>query len=98
MVDFLRTKKYNHIEVRYVGMIFGIIIGLFLLLANLIFAMRMEQIAVQKGYENSHAFALVFFFGIMGCLYVAALPDRKAAQQREDILTVLLSMSQEEEK
>ncbi len=78
--------------------IFGIIIVLFLLLAHLIFAMRMEQIALQKGYENSHAFALVFFFGTMGCLYVVALPDQKAAQQKEDILAVLLTMAQEEEK
>lgn len=80
------------------GIIIGIIIGLLILLAHLIFAVLMARIAVQKGYENSHAFALAFFFGIMGCLYVVALPDQKEAQQREDILTVLLTINQGDEK
>lgn len=76
------------------GIIIGIIVGLLILLTHLIFAALMERITVQKGYENSHAFALVFFFGIMGCLYVVALPDQREAQQREDILTVLLTTTQ----
>ena len=80
------------------GIILGIIIGLVILLAHLIFASFMNQVAIQKGYKNSHAFVLVFFFGVLGCLYVVALPDQKSTQQREDILTVLLSMSQGDEK
>lgn len=76
------------------GIIIGIIVGLLILLTHLIFAALMERITVQKGYENSHAFALVLFFGIMGCLYVVALPDQREEQQREDILTVLLTTTQ----
>ncbi len=73
----------------------GILVGaLIAILINLLFALLMNAVAVNKGYENSHAFALVFFFGVFGMLYVIALPDMKARQQREDILTVLLSKEQ----
>ncbi len=54
----------------------------------------MNAVAINKGYENSHAFALVFPFGIFGMLYVIALPDLIAQQQREDILAVLLEKEQ----
>lgn len=57
---------------------------------NFMFAALMNNIAIKKGYENSHAFALVFFFGLLGMLYVIALPDIKAQSQLEDILTLLL--------
>ena len=75
-----------------------IIIALIVILINLVFASLMNAVAVSKGYENSHAFVLVFFFGVFGMLYVIALPDLTARQQREDILTVLLSKEQEGEK
>ena len=68
-----------------------IAVVLVVVLISLLFASLMNAIAVGKGYENSHAFALVFFFGALGMLYVIALPDLKARQQREDILAVLLS-------
>lgn len=71
-----------------------IIIALIAVLVNLIFASLMNAVAVSKGYENSYAFVLVFFFGVLGMLYVIALPDLKARQQREDIITVLLSKEQ----
>lgn len=73
----------------------GILVAaLIAILINLLFASLMNAVAENKGYENSHAFALVFFFGVFGMLYVIALPDMKARQQREDILTVLLSKEQ----
>jgi hypothetical protein len=70
------------------------IIALIALSINLLFAALMNSVAVNKGYENSHAFALVFFFGVFGMLYVIALPDMKAREQMEDILTVLLDQNQ----
>jgi len=70
------------------------IIALIALSINLLFAALMNSIAVNKGYENSHAFALVFFFGVFGMLYVIALPDMKAREQMEDILAVLLDQNQ----
>ena len=54
----------------------------------------MNAIAISKGYENSHAFILVFFFGVFGMMYVMALPDLIARQQREDILAMLLTKEQ----
>lgn len=65
------------------------------LAVNFLFATLMNNIAVNKGHENSHAFALVFFFSILGMLYVIALPDLKARAQREDILTILLEKNGE---
>lgn len=67
------------------------IAAIIIFLINLLFASLMNAVAIKKGYENSHAFLLVFFFGIWGMLYVIALPDMKAQQQREDILATLLS-------
>lgn len=68
-----------------------VVILLITILVNLLFASLMNAVAENKGYENSHAFVLVFFFGVFGMLYVISLPDLKAREQREDILTVLLS-------
>ena len=71
-----------------------LVVALIAILINLLFASLMNAVADSKGYENSHAFALVFFFGVFGMLYVIALPDMIARQQREDILTFLLSKEQ----
>lgn len=65
------------------------------LAVNFVFATLMNNIAINKGHENSHAFVLVFFFGICGMLYVIALPDMKAQSQLEDILTLLLEKNGE---
>lgn len=69
--------------------------ALIAILINLVFASLMNAIAVSKGHDNSHAFALVFLFGVFGILYVIALPDLQARQQREDILNVLLDMKEQ---
>ena len=66
------------------------------LAVNFLFATLMNNIAIKKGYENSHAFALVFFFGVLGMLYVIALPDMKVQSQLEDILTLLLEKNGEQ--
>ena len=71
-----------------------VLILLVAIIINLVFASLMNAIAVNKGYDNSHTFILVFFFGIFGMLYVIALPDLKARQQREDIITLLLANEQ----
>lgn len=68
---------------------------LVVLAVNFLFATLMNNIAVNKGHENSHAFVLVFLFGVIGMLFVIALPDLKAQAQRDDILTILLEKSEE---
>ena len=65
------------------------------LAVNFLFAALMNNVALQKGYENSHAFALVFFFGALGMIYVLALPDLKKRAQLEDIVTLLLEKNGE---
>ena len=75
-------------------MVFWLIGALICIFVNLMFASLMNNIAISKGYENSNAFILVFLFGIFGMLYVIALPDLKARQQREDLIAILLSNDQ----
>ena len=38
-------------------------------------AKQFEKIAIMKGHPNVHAFAWCFWLGLLGCIYVAALPD-----------------------
>ena len=48
---------------------------------NAIVASKFQDIAFKKGYDFSiHSFAWCFWLGIMGCLYVIALPDLKNQQ------------------
>ena len=68
-----------------------LIAALVVIIINCFFASLMNNVAISKGHENSNAFILVFLFGIFGMLYVIALPDLKARQQREDLIAILLS-------
>ena len=51
-----------------------------------IVAKKFEKITIQKGYsiEETHSFAMVFWLGILGMLYVIALPNKNvyATQQK----------------
>ncbi len=75
-------------------MVYALVVLVYLAV-NFLFAALMNSIAIKKGYENSHAFALVFFFGVLGMLYVIALPNMKVQSQLEDILTLLLEKNGE---
>jgi hypothetical protein len=59
-----------------------------------IFALLMSNIAVDKGHKAAPAFFLVFFFNILGMLYVIALPDLVAREQREAICNMLFVIKQ----
>lgn len=73
-----------------------IVVVLVGILINLFLASVMNNVAKEKGYENSSAFILVLLLGTVGMLYVISLPDLKARQQREDILEILLKIQQED--
>lgn len=46
------------------------------LFINYIVAKKFEKIAFQKGYDDSiHSFAMCFWLGLIGYLYVIALPN-----------------------
>lgn len=68
----------------------GIITIIVYFVINLIIANMMKQAAYAKGYDdNAHAWAMTFWFGIIGCIYVAALPDLIARQNQEQIIEKL---------
>lgn len=51
---------------------------------------QFQDAAFAKGYDTSaHAFGMCFWLGIIGCIYVAALPDLIAREQREKIINAL---------
>ena len=67
-----------------------IIFAVIYLVINFILATFMQKAAHGKGYtDDAHAFAMVFWFGIIGCLYVIALPDQRLHWQNEKIIELL---------
>lgn len=74
-------------------LIYAIII-LVAIMLRILFASIMNGVAIKKGQAEAHAFPIVFFFGIMGCLYVVALPDLVVREQNEDILATLIEIKQ----
>jgi len=64
------------------------------LIWNLIMAKTMEKIARQKGYgEEFNAFMMCFWLGMIGCLYVIALPDLKQREQLDRMIERLDSQA-----
>ena len=48
-------------------------------------AFKFDDIAYMKGYgPEKHCFAMCFWLGILGCLYVIALPDRGKRKVQND--------------
>lgn len=75
-----------------------VVVLIVLLVINLIGAGKMSDVAYAKGYDDSiHAFAMCFWLGIIGYLYVIALPDIEA-RRKQDAIIELLSKNAVEEK
>ena len=73
-----------------------IVLAVFLLI-NYLIAKKFEEIAFIKGYsEQDHTFAMCFWLGIVGYIYVLALPDlvtiKKSAAQGRRIEELLKSI------
>ena len=65
-----------------------ILLPIFLLI-NFIVAAKFNEIAMLKGYSNDdekHCFAMCFFLGIIGYLYVIALPMKPSHVGQEKIV------------
>ena len=62
-------------------------------------ARKFEQIAIAKGYPDVHAFAMCFWLGIIGHLYVIALPnanlDNRVVQHQKEVLDALQNLKPE---
>lgn len=60
---------------------------------GLVVSPMMEKAAAEKGYgKEAHAFAMCFWLGIIGCIYVAALPDKIRQNQNQQIIEMLKQM------
>ena len=65
-------------------------------LINAAIAFFMESAAIQKGHgKEAHAFAMCFWLGIFGCLYVIALPDLKQQKKLNKIVELLSNQTLE---
>ncbi len=72
---------------RAIGIIVMIMIGL---VVQAIFATLMNKAAVRKGYgDDAHAWAMCFWLGIIGGIYVIALPDLIQQNQNQQIIELL---------
>lgn len=77
----------------------GIIIAISIIyfIIDIIVANYMKNVAYVKGYDdNAHAFALCFWLGVAGWLYVVALPDLVARKNQEEIIELLKNGSKQE--
>ena len=70
--------------------IIGLLILVVIILIQYMVAKKFEISAFQKGYdEEINSFSMCFFLGIVGYLYVIALPDlnaNKTAEEREKLI------------
>lgn len=71
----------------------------FILLVQFIFANFMRKVAVRKGYGNDvHAWAMCFWLGIIGGIYVIALPDLIQQNQNQQTIEILKEISKGKEE
>lgn len=55
-----------------------------------IFATFMKKVAVRKGYgDDIHAWAMCFWLGLFGGIYIIALPDLILQSQNQRIIELL---------
>ena len=74
-----------------------------LIIVNYMIARKFEQIVFAKGYgKELHSFAICFFLGIIGYLYVIALPNAKfdnlSLKQQRKIIEMLSATQSEREE
>lgn len=61
-------------------------------------AKNMEKISERKGYYGIHAFFWCFCFGVLGYIFVLALPDKEIKKQNEEIIALLKKEHKKEEE
>ena len=67
-----------------------VVVLIVLLVINFIGASKMRDVAFEKGYDDSvHAFAMCFWLGIIGYMFVIALPDIEARKKQDVIIEFL---------
>ena len=77
--------------------LFSLLITVGLVYLYYLIAKKFEKVAFQKGYNSSiHSFAMCFWLGMIGYLYVIALPDL-TQQKRMDKMIALLEHNSPEQ-
>jgi hypothetical protein len=72
-----------------------IIVVLFFATMKIVMGIKMGQIAKMKGHKRSPAFLLCFFLGIIGYVYVLAIPDLNERRLNELNRTILSERAQQ---
>lgn len=75
----------------------GIILAIFFFVVHIIVSIQFGEIAAQKGHTNSYGWAC-FFLGVIGCCWVAALPDLQMRQALAEINDKLKSAKSPDEE
>lgn len=79
------------------GYVVGFVIGIIIvMIINLLVAQKGEYVAELKGYgKEAKAFSMCFWFGILGFVYVASLPDQIQQEQNLKIIKLLKKINTE---
>lgn len=79
--------------------VMGFIILLISLAVLFWIALKMVDVAEDKGYDycTGRIFALCFLFNVVGYLYVIALPDLKLQKQNEKIIELLTNIDKNQD-
>jgi len=82
----------------FFGLLSLFVAALIILLIQSILAKKFENIAFQKGYakKEPYLFAMCFLLGLVGYIYVLALPDLTLQKQNEKIISLLEQNKSEE--
>lgn len=66
---------------------FSALLIILMIVIQAIYAYHMKKVAILKGYgDDAHAWAICFCLGILGGIYVVALPDLIQQSQNQQIL------------
>lgn len=62
-----------------------LLVGILALLLQYMVCGWIVNVAVEKGHERGHLFAICFWLGTAGMIYVASLPNLKVEKQLKEI-------------
>lgn len=62
-----------------------LLVGIVTLLIQFMVCSWIVNVAVEKGHERGHLFAICFWLGVAGMIYVASLPNLKVEKQLKEI-------------
>lgn len=73
--------------------VFTILIAFGGIMAWLTLSMWFSELAGRKGYSTTLFFWMSLLFGVMGYIWIAALPDRATREQLDQVRTEIRSLT-----